>query len=250
MGRVRVIPTLLLNSAGGLVKTIRFGKRTYIGDPINAVRIYTEKRVDELILLDIDATREGRPPRFESVEEIAGEAFMPIGYGGGIRSVEDMAVLFRGGVEKVVLSSAAITDPGLVSAGAERFGSQSVVVCLDIRRTWYGGYVVTTESGRKVHRGSPEHWARRMKDAGAGEIIVNTIHRDGTYRGYDLDLLRRVSRAVDVPVVACGGAATPDDFSAAIESGCSAVAAGSMFVYAGSARGILITYPERPIYTP
>jgi imidazole glycerol-phosphate synthase subunit HisF len=244
MRRIRVIPTLLLNSAGGLVKTVRFRKRTYLGDPINAVKIFNEKEVDELILLDIDATREHRAPRFDLIQDIVSEAFMPVGYGGGVRTVEDMARLFRGGVEKIVVSSAAVTKPGLVREGADRFGSQSIVVCLDVLKDWLGTYRVSTCSGTERHRGSVEDWAKKACEGGAGELIVYAVHRDGTYAGYDLELSRRVAQAVPVPVVACGGAAQYSDFAAAVGVGCAAIAAGSIFVYQGRERGVLITYPK------
>jgi cyclase len=247
MRRVRVIPTLLLNSSGGLVKTVRFTKRTYIGDPINAVKIFNDKKVDELVLLDIDATRENRLPAFNLIEDIVSEAFMPVGYGGGIKTVNDMARLFRSGVEKVVLSSAAVADLELIRKGADRFGSQSIVVCLDVRKGWWGRYNVTTRSGTRRHLGTPEDWAQKACLAGAGEVIIYSIDRDGTYRGYDLSLLVRINQAVEVPVVACGGAGSKEDFAAAVNVGCDAVAAGSVFVYHGAQRGVLITYPDDPL---
>jgi cyclase len=247
MRRIRVIPTLLMNSSGGLVKTVQFGKRTYIGDPINAVRIFNEKNVDELLLLDIDAMRENRLPAFDLIEDIVGEAFMPVGYGGGIKTINDMARLFRSGVEKVVLGSAAVTNPELIREAADRFGSQSIVVCLNVRKDWWGRYNVTTVSGTRRHSGTPEYWAEGACSAGAGEIIIYSIDRDGTYRGYDLPLLFRITQAVDVPVVACGGASRREDFVEAVNIGCAAVGAGSIFVYHGSQRGILITYPDEPL---
>ena len=245
MRRIRVIPTLLLNTDGGLVKTTKFAKRTYIGDPINAVKIYNEKEVDELILLDIDATREGREPRYDLIEDIVSEAFMPIGYGGGVDSVEQMAKLFQLGMEKVVLSTAAQGDPDLLRSASERFGAQSVVVCMDIKRPWLRKCSVYTHCGTKNTRLSPVAAAQSAVEQGAGEIIVYSIERDGAYSGYDLELLRSVSAAVSVPVIACGGARGVNDFYPAIaDAGGSAVAAGSMFVFQGAQRGMLISYPS------
>ncbi|MCA9051072.1 MAG: imidazole glycerol phosphate synthase subunit HisF [Planctomycetaceae bacterium] len=243
MRRVRVIPTLLLNSVGGLVKTIRFGRRIYIGDPINAVRIFNEKGVDELVLLDIDATRDGREPNYTLIEEIAGEAFMPVGYGGGVKTVEQMARLFRCGLEKVVLCTAAIENPEVIRAGADRFGSQSIVGCLDVRRSLFRGPHVCLLSGRQRTSLSPVEAARKLVESGVGEIIVNAVDRDGTRRGYDIGLLGSITSEVDVPVVACGGAGELADIHLAVErGGCAAAAAGSLFLFRNN--GILISYPS------
>lgn len=245
MRRIRVIPTLLLNSSGGLVKTIKFGNRTYIGDPINAVKIFNEKCVDELVLLDIDATRDGREPDYSLIEDIASEAFMPIGYGGGIRSTAQMATLFRLGLEKVIVSTALYESPKLVSDAAQQFGSQSVVACLDVRTSVLGKRTVYVRSGTKSTRMDPVAAAKRAANDGAGEIIVYSINADGAYRGYDMKLLGAVASSVSVPVIACGGARNLDDFyDAVVGAGCSAVAAGSMFVYQGNTRGVLISYPS------
>jgi cyclase len=243
--RIRVIPTLLLDGRGRLVKTVKFDKRTYIGDPINAVRIFNGKEVDELLLLDIDATKDGRAPDYEAIEEIVSEAFMPVGYGGGIRSMDEVTRLFQCGIEKVVISSAA-TDLGLIAEASQRFGAQSVAVCLQVRRGLMGGYSVRFNSGAAGSGEKPEDFARKVVQAGAGELIVYAIDRDGAYKGYDLPLLKAVSSAVDVPVVACGGARNIDDFRAAVaEAGCSAVAAGSLFVYRSAGQGVLISYPSQ-----
>jgi cyclase len=243
MRRFRIIPTLLIDSAAGLVKTVKFGNRTYVGDPINAVRIFNEKGADELILLDIDATRERREPNYALIEDVASEAFMPVGYGGGITSPAQIQRLLRCGLEKVVLSTAAHENPELVRETARQSGSQSVVVCIDIKRGMFGPSLVTGAKGKiKL---SPEQAARRAVEAGAGEIIVQSVDRDGTFRGYDVPLLASIARSVAVPVIALGGARDLDDFHAAVaDAGCSAVAAGSMFVFQGAARGVLISYPS------
>lgn len=244
MRRIRIIPVLLIDSAAGLVKTVKFGRRTYIGDPINAVRIFNHKGADELVLLDIDATRDGREPNYAVIEDIVSEAFMPVGYGGGITSPAQIQRLLRCGLEKVVLSTAAHEDPELVQEAARQFGAQSVVVCIDVKRGLFGASVVT-RGGRAKIKFSPEEAAGRAVEAGAGEIIVQSIDRDGTYLGYDEPLLASIARSVAVPVIALGGARNLGDFQSAVAgAGCSAAAAGSMFVFQGAARGVLISYPS------
>jgi cyclase len=244
--RRRVIPTLLIDGRGRLVKTVRFGKRTYIGDPINAVKIFNVKEVDELVLLDIDATREGREPNYELIEDIVSEAFMPVGYGGGIRSIAQIERLYKRGIEKVVLSSCLSEGGRLVSEAAQRYGGQAVTVSLPVKHTLLGRESVRMVSGTRTLDGRVEDIARNVVESGAGELIVYAIDRDGSYAGYDIDLLRRVSAAADVPVVACGGARDLADFHTALTvGGCSAVAAGSMFVYQSQGRGVLISYPSQ-----
>jgi cyclase len=242
--RIRVIPILLIDRDARLVKTVRFSARTYIGDPINAVRIFNQKEVDELILLDIDAARERRKPAYATIESIVSEAFMPVAYGGGIRTADEIGRLLRLGIEKVVLSTAAFERPALVTEAAERHGNQAIAVCLPVKRGLLGHYRVKTKSGCEEIGLSPEVAASSVVERGAGELIIYSIDRDGTFQGYDLALLKRVSEAVRVPVVACGGAASIEDFKrAVVHGGCQAVAAGSMFVYQGKTRGVLITYP-------
>lgn len=244
MLRIRVIPCLLLQK-GGLVKTERFKDPRYVGDPINAVRIFNEKEVDELVFLDISASKEGRGPNLSLVEDIAGEAFMPFAYGGGIRQVDDAARVIGLGVEKVVLNSQALANPDLIEQMATRFGSQSVVVAIDVKRNWLGGYEVLSPSGRRATGRSPEAWAREVEERGAGEIFLTAIDRDGTRSGYDIPLVQRVTNSVGLPVIASGGAGKIDDFITAVRrGGASAVAAGSLFVFHGKHRAVLITYPS------
>lgn len=246
MRRVRIIPTLLIDGRGRLVKTERFGKRTYIGDPINAVKIFNTKEVDELILLDIDATAEGRAPDYAVIEDIVGEAFMPVGYGGGIAAMEHIERLYKCGIEKVVLSSVLAQGTTLITEAAGRYGAQAVVVCLPVKKTLFGGQKVVTHRGARALGMTPAAAARKAVEAGAGELIVYSIDRDGTFSGYDNTLLKEVAAAVDVPVVACGGARHLGDFVAAVREGhASAVAAGSMFVYQSERRGVLISYPSQ-----
>lgn len=239
----RVIPALLLRE-GGLVKTQKFSKHKYIGDPINAIRIFNEKEVDELVLLDIDATRKGREPDYELIEGVAGECFMPLGYGGGIASVDQARRIFSAGVEKIVLQTSALSNPRLVTDIAERFGSQSVVVSIDVKRDWLGRYRLWSSAAGRI---IPCSWLETLTGlvaAGAGEVLLNAVDRDGMQAGYDLRLIQMAAESVDVPLVALGGAGRLSDFAQAIEAGASAVAAGSFFVMQGTHRAVLITYPE------
>jgi cyclase len=240
----RIIPVLLLRNRG-LVKTMGFGEARYVGDPINVVKVFNRKEVDELVFLDIDATREGRGPDLEHLAQIASECFMPFAYGGGLRTVAEIRSVLRAGAEKVALNTAACLDPDLVRAASARFGRQSLVGSVDVRRE-AGGYAVYHTGGRVRHpRGLVDH-LQDLARLGCGEILLTDVERDGTGAGYDLDLVRLAVAAVDVPVIACGGARGLEDFRAAVkEAGASAAAAGSHFVFYGARRGVLITYPER-----
>jgi len=245
MLRTRVIPCLLLKNQG-LVKTIRFKDPKYVGCPINAVKIFNDKEVDELIFLDITATVEKKQPNFQLISEIAGECFMPLGYGGGISSMEDIERVFGLGVEKVCINSAAIQNPPLISDAARVFGSQSIVVSIDTRKNLFGKHEVFTMSGTKNTKRDPMEYAREMEDRGAGELVINSIDQDGTMQGFDVQLITRVSGAVTIPVIAAGGAGSVEDLrQAVLVGGASAVAAGSMFVFYGKHRAVLITYPAR-----
>lgn len=244
MNRARIIPILLLSN-GGLVKTVRFDRRRYVGDPINAVRIFNEKEVDELVLFDIDATAEGREPHFAEVEEVLSEAFMPVGYGGGITTMQQIERLFKLGVEKIVLNSVLAKSPQLLTEASRAFGSQSIVASMDIKRDLLGRYRVYTNGGTRRLAGDPFELLRRWEGFGAGEIVLNCIDRDGTRRGLDLDLIAKASMTVEVPVVAVGGAGDPRDLAAALRSGASAVGAGSMFVFHGVHQAVLISYVDR-----
>lgn len=245
MLRTRVIPCLLLRNAG-LVKTTRFKDPVYIGDPINTVRIFNEKEVDELTFLDITATPENRKPPFKLLSEIAGECFMPLGYGGGVRSLDDIGEILGLGVEKIIINSYAVEHSGFIRESSERFGSQSIVVSIDARRKpLFGGYEVRVRGGREGTGLDPVRHAVRMQEQGAGEILVSSIDRDGTMSGYDLELVRAVSGAVDIPVIACGGAGSVAHFAEAVQAGASAVAAGAFFVFQGKHRAVLINVPPR-----
>jgi len=241
----RVMPCLLLRQ-GSLVKTMRFKDPSYIGDPTNAIRIYNEKEVDELIVLDISATVEKRPPSFAAIEMFASECFMPVAYGGGLKKVEDVKEVFRLGIEKVVINSAAVERPKFIRELSSRFGAQAVVASIDAKRRPSGGHQVFIHGGRTATGLDPRALAVQMMETGVGEIFLNSIDQDGTMEGYDLELIKIVTSAVDVPVIACGGAGRLEDFRKAIkEGGASAVAAGSMVIYFGRNRAILINFPTK-----
>ncbi|MCM8594234.1 AglZ/HisF2 family acetamidino modification protein [Accumulibacter sp.] len=247
MNRTRVIPVLMLRGRG-LVKTEKFRKARYVGDPLNAVRIFNEKEVDELVFLDISATAGGREPPFDLLADIAGEAFMPMAYGGGVRSLEHVRQIFALGFEKVILGSAAYRGLDLVREASAIYGAQSIVGCIDVRKSFLGRYELTSHSAhRRQAVGLAEHLAA-LERSGVGEILVNAVDRDGTMSGYDLKLIREVASRVSVPVVACGGAGSIDDFVLAVhQGGAAAVAAGSLFVFMGPHRAVLINYPERDL---
>ena len=238
----RIIPCLLL-SGGRLVKTTRFGDPRYVGDPINAVRIFNEKRVDELVVLDIGASVHGTAPDFGAIEEIVSEAFMPVAYGGGVASVEQANRIIQLGVEKVVVNTAAVERPELVSEIAGRLGTSTLVLSIDAARRG-DRYEVMTHSATRSSGLAATDWAMEVAAAGAGEILLSSIDRDGTRDGYDLELVSAVSSSVRIPVVASGGAGSLEDLAAAIrQGGASAAAAGSLFVFHGKHRAVLITYP-------
>jgi len=234
----RVMPCLLLDH-GKLVKTVRFKNPNYIGDPVNAVKIYNEKEVDELIFLDISATREGRKPSFDMVREIADECFMPLCYGGGVTTLDDIELLLKIGVEKVAINTYAYRDPQFIKKASETFGSQCIIVSIDVNQN------VFVKSGTEPTGLDPVVYAKRVEAAGAGEILLTSIPREGTMSGYDLDLVSSVSKEVKIPVIAHGGAGKVQDFVDAVKNGASACAAGSLVVYHGMNRAVLINFPSR-----
>lgn len=244
MKRIRVIPVLLI-SKGGLVKSVRFKNYTYVGDPINAVKIFNEKEIDEIVIVDIDASREKRGPNMQQVREIAGEAFIPVAYGGGITKIDEVKQLFYEGIEKVILNTSAFLNPNIITEAANLVGSQSVVVSIDVKKSLFGKPQVVVRNASLSAKEDPVTYAKRMQDIGAGEIFLNSVDRDGTYEGYDLDLIEKVSSALSIPVVACGGAADINDFYLAASKGASAVAAGSFFVFQRAHRAVLISYPSQ-----
>lgn len=242
--RIRIIPSLLIHK-GGLYKSVRFKDYKYVGDPINAVRIFNEKEVDEIAIVDIDASREGRPPNFSQVEEIVSEAFMPVAYGGGISKVEEIKKIFFLGVEKVIINSSLHGNPGLVTEAAKLFGSQSIVASIDVKKTFLNGYRVFVNNGKTEMKLSPVLFAKYVESMGVGEILLNSIDRDGTYKGYDHELISTVAASVNIPVIAAGGAGSLEDFVVAGKHGASAVSAGSMFVFKRPHQAVLISYPSQ-----
>jgi cyclase len=243
MKRARVIPVLLVQGAG-LVKTIRFKDGKYVGDPINAIHIFNEKEVDELVVLDITATEEKRPPRFERVQDWASECFMPLCYGGGITQVKEMERLFLSGIEKVAINTAAADHLELIRDASRLFGSQSIVVSMDVKKSRLGRYQVVVNRASRVVSHNIVEYARKARDLGAGEILLNAVDHDGTMQGFDLRLIQSIIDEIDIPVIALGGGGTNDHLREALGAGASAVAAGSMFVFHGKHRAVLITYPD------
>lgn len=241
----RIIPCLLMRS-DGLVKTVRFGDPKYVGDPINAVRIFNEKEADELVVLDIEATARGREPDYKQIERLALECRMPLCYGGGVKTLEQAKRIVGLGVEKVAMSSAVLERPELISEIAEEIGAQSVVVVLDVKSAGPGIYELRTHNGSRRSERSPFEFARAAQAAGAGEVVVNSIDNDGVMKGYDLELAKRVCAEVRVPVSVLGGAGSLDDIGRLIrECGIVGAAAGSLFVFKGTLKAVLINYPNR-----
>ncbi|NQT13095.1 MAG: imidazole glycerol phosphate synthase subunit HisF [Planctomycetes bacterium] len=229
-----------------LVKTCKFKKPVYVGDPINAVHIFNEKEVDEIAVIEISRKGTTNRPDFMYLAEIAGEAFMPLSYGGGIRAIGDAERILSSGSEKVILNTAAFQTPELVTELANRFGSQSVVVSLDVKRNWFRSPEVFMSNARSRTRMTPTSAARHMENLGAGELIFHDVDREGTYRGFDVSLLKSVVDEVTVPVVALGGAGRLTDLADAVRlGGASAVSAGSLFVFQGPRHAVLITYPAK-----
>jgi cyclase len=243
MSRPRIIPFLLLKG-GALVKTRKFADPKYIGDPINAVRIFNEKEVDELILLDIAATPLGQAPDYELIKDVASEAFMPIGYGGGITSLNEIEKLFKAGIEKISLNSVLFDNPGLVAEAARVFGSQSITACIDVKRQLLGRHSLHSHGGRIRQKIDIFEHVLRLEALGVGEIAINSIDRDGTMGGYDIALIESISKMVPMPVICIGGAGNAKHLCEGLRAGASAAGAGSMFVFYGKHRAVMISYTD------
>tara|TARA_R110001592_G_scaffold114824_6_gene315001 strand:+ start:3383 stop:4144 length:762 start_codon:yes stop_codon:yes gene_type:complete len=247
MLRTRIIPALLLRNES-LVKTIRFGKFTYVGDPANTVRIFNELEVDELLFLDITASLERRGPNLKMLSEIANECFMPLGYGGGIQNLDEAKAVFDIGFEKVAINTHVDKAPELVSEIANHFGSQAVIASIDVKRGLFGTQTVRTMGGRHDTRRDPVVWAKKLEEMGAGEILLTSIDREGTWEGFDLKLVRQITDAVSVPLIAHGGAGTIQDIEQVIkQANASAVALGSMVVFQKKGMGVLVNFPEEKL---
>ncbi len=243
----RIIPVLLLHK-GGLYKTKQFKNPSYVGDPINAVRIFNEKQVDELLILDIDCSKENKAPNYTLIEEIVSEAFMPVGYGGGVNSLAVAKQIFQLGVEKVIINSALESNPQLLAEIAAIYGAQAVVASIDYKKSFLGGTKCYFTNGTKKSGYTPQELAQIAQKAGAGEIILNAIDRESTYQGYDINLLQQIVSSVQIPVDVSGGASSKQDFDAAKQAGASGMAAGSMFVYQRPHNAVLISYPTNHFY--
>lgn len=247
MLRPRIIPVLLVRN-GGLTKTVKFGPGKYVGDPLNAVRIFNEKEVDEIVVLDIDATMQNREPDYVLIRSLAAECRMPLCYGGGVKTATQVRRIVELGVEKVAISSAAVENTGLIAETAEQVGRQSVVVVMDVRKKGLFGtrYEVFTRNGTKGTGLNPIDFAKKAEELGAGEIVINSIDRDGEMKGYDIDLASQVREAVSLPMTVLGGAGSLEDIKTLIHAfGIVGAAAGSLFVFKGKYRAVLINYPNR-----
>ncbi|GHA57641.1 AglZ/HisF2 family acetamidino modification protein [Pontibacter akesuensis] len=244
MLRKRIIPCLLLKEEG-LVKTVKFKQEKYIGDPINALKIFNEKEVDELVFLDISATERKEEPHYDLLSEIASECFMPLAYGGGIHKIEQISKILSLGFEKVVINTAAVDNPDLIKEAAQVFGSSTIVVSIDVKKNLFGKYQVYTKRGTYNTKLDPVKHAANVENLGAGEVMLNSIDRDGTMSGYDIALIAKVSNHVSIPIIASGGAGNLQHFYEALTLGkASAAAAGSFFVFHGKNRAVLINYPS------
>ncbi len=240
----RVIPCLLLRNKG-LVKTVKFKDTTYIGDSINAVKIFNEKEVDELMFLDIDATNKKTEPPYKLIQNIAEECFMPFCYGGGIKTIEQIRKITKSGAEKIAINTEAFKNPQFIKNASDEFGSSTIVISIDVKKNLFGKYNVFINGGKKKTHSNPLDYAKKVEQYGAGEIIINSIDRDGTMTGYDIDLISTISDNVNVPVIALGGAGNIEHIKEVIKKGkASAAAAGSFFVFHGRRKAVLISYPD------
>ncbi len=245
MLRIRVIPCLLLKDES-LVKTVKFKKYSYIGDPINTVRIFNELEVDELVFLDITASREKRKPNFKILEQIANECFMPLAYGGGVADINDLGKIFSIGFEKVIINSYAIQNPGFITQAADKYGCQSIIGSIDVKKNLWGKYEVYTHGGTQKTTKNPLDWALDLEKLGVGELLLTSMDQDGTWSGYDVRLISAITSSVHVPVIANGGAGTIRHIGDVVKQGrASAVAVGSMVVFQGKDLGVLVNFPNK-----
>jgi cyclase len=243
----RVIPCLLIQD-NKLVKTVKFKNPKYIGDPVNAIKIYNEKEVDELIVVDISKKRYENGPNFNLIKQMADECFMPVCYGGGISNIDQIQKILKIGIEKIALNTAIMLDTQLISQAANKFGSQCIVVALDIKKNWLGKYKVTFNSGDQMINTDIVDFAKTAENAGAGEILINNIDRDGTWEGFDIEMIRKITSNVSIPVIAAGGAGNLSHIKDAITIGkASAVVIGSMAVYQSKGMGVLINFPKTKV---
>jgi cyclase len=245
MLKTRIIPCLLLKD-GSLVKTINFKKYNYIGDPVNTVRIFNELEVDELMFLDILASKENREINFELLKEIANECFMPLSYGGNIKSLDDAKKIFEIGFEKIVINSNAFGNIKLIEEVAEYFGNQSIIGSIDIKKNFFEKDKIFSHNGKIKEQENVINYVKKLENAGVGELLITSIDRDGTWKGYDIELIKKVTDSVQVPVIANGGAGSVDDIGEVVrETNASACAVGSLVVYQKKDMGVLVNFPDR-----
>lgn len=245
MALKRIIPCLLYNGSG-LVKTVKFKNPSYIGDPINAIKIFNDKEVDELILIDINASKEKRKPNFTKLAEMAAEAFMPFAYGGGVKTYDDFAHLYKIGIEKVIVNSLLQENPGVVKKVVENYGAQAVVACIDIKKPLFGAKNTYSYIGHKIKFGPKEYVQHLVNDIGVGELMIQSVDNDGTWEGYDFEITKQLADLSDVPIIAAGGCGKQEDLKKVLyESNAQAGAIGSMAVYSKKGMGVLINFPNR-----
>lgn len=245
MALKRIIPCLLYDGSG-LVKTVKFKNPSYIGDPINAIKIYNEKEVDELIIIDINATKQKRKPNFDKIADMASEAFMPFAYGGGVKTFEDFATLYKIGVEKVIVNTLIQEHPEVIKKVIEQYGAQAVVACIDFKKSLFGAKVPYSYIGHKIKFNLIDYAKYLAKDIGVGELMLYSVDKDGTWEGYDVEVIEQLLNAVEIPVIACGGCGSIDDLKQILyKTNANAAAIGSMAVYSKKGMGVLINFPKR-----
>jgi len=247
MALKRIIPCLLYDGSG-LVKTVKFKNSSYIGDPINAIKIFNEKEVDELILIDINASKQKRKPNFDKIADMASEAFMPFAYGGGVKTYDDFAKLYKIGVEKVVVNSLIQENPDVIKKVIDQYGAQAVVACIDFKRPTFGAKAPFSYIGHKIKYSLTDYAKYLTTDLGVGELMLYSVDKDGTWEGYDYEITEQILNSVDVPVIACGGCGSVDDLIKVLyKTNANAAALGSMAVYSKKGMGVLINFPNREL---
>ena len=245
MALKRIIPCLLYDGSG-LVKTIKFKKPSYIGDPINAIKIYNEKEVDELIVIDINATKEKRKPNFDKIADMASEAFMPFAYGGGVKTFDDFASLYKIGIEKVIVNSLIQENPEIIKKVIAHYGSQAVIACIDFKKIMFSGIIPYSYIGNKIKMSLIDYANYLTTDIGVGELMLQSIDKDGTWEGFDDEIISSILNSVEIPVIACGGCGSIEDLKTVLyKTNANAAAIGSMAVYSKKGMGVLINFPDR-----
>ena len=245
MALKRIIPCLLYDGSG-LVKTIKFKNPSYIGDPINAIKIYNEKEVDELIVIDINATKEKRKPNFDKIADMASEAFMPFAYGGGVKTFDDFASLYKIGIEKVIVNSLIQENPEIIKKVIEHYGSQAVIACIDFKKSMFSGIIPYSYIGNKIKMSLVDYANYLTTDIGVGELMLQSIDKDGTWEGFDDEIISTILNSVEIPVIACGGCGSIEDLKTVLyKTNANAAAIGSMAVYSKKGMGVLINFPDR-----